>query len=341
MAWRYRMQEIRGRLSRKVAIVEARAVPGKKNFRPERTGKGRAGRIFSGPARAEKLIRHAALGDMKNDTVSCLGMIENEVRRRGGAIAFVVEVVAVDEKDSLPGQKQHESQCRREHPPGMNLRQSHGRQDQQRRQAENHVSSQEHRASQRQQDGEPHRKHQQDQQEVCSPDLPASVAGPKLRAEPNQCQQAGERVERQERPTVASGQMLEKFEHIASAGSRNPANGTGASFGHKNQRGEGCNPNDLPCPANLPSQTGSVVSWSQIGPPPPAQNDPVSHHQQQGIEVRVHRQNAGHNIGDEIVLDWLANPRHQRARGGRSQQHQQSVAAGFLRVADAVGIERE
>src|SRR5262249_52809154 len=100
-------QQISGRLARKVPVVEPRSIARKQDLGSELTAEGRAGGIFSSANRAEKLIRHAGLGDVKDDAIPGLSMIQDEIGCRSRSVAFVVKVMGVHKENTTQRKKKH------------------------------------------------------------------------------------------------------------------------------------------------------------------------------------------------------------------------------------------
>ena len=122
------------------------------DLRSELSGEARTGRILSRPQGPEKLIGNAGSGNVEDDGVSRLSMVENKVSRCAASVPFVVEVVAVDEKNSLPAKQQYPRERSCKQPLWAQPREASGYQDQQCRQAEDHVTAQKNWTGERQQD---------------------------------------------------------------------------------------------------------------------------------------------------------------------------------------------
>lgn len=108
---RHAPQEVRSRLAGEVAIVEPRSVMRENNFGTELSFEVGTCGVLPSAYRSEEFIRHSGLRNVKQDRIAGLSVIENEVSRSAAAVAFIVEVVRVDEENALSC----ECQCSREH----------------------------------------------------------------------------------------------------------------------------------------------------------------------------------------------------------------------------------
>src|SRR5579885_858066 len=101
MSHRSGVDEFGGWLSSEVAVVESGAMIRKKDFRTELPGVLRTGCVFSRAQRPEELICSACVRDVKDDPVTSLRVVENEVGRRAGLVPFRVKVVGIDVSNAL------------------------------------------------------------------------------------------------------------------------------------------------------------------------------------------------------------------------------------------------
>jgi len=75
-------KKIRGRLPREVAAIKTLCVVRENNLRSQLSREARTGRILPGAQGAEEFIGNARVGNMEDNCVSRLSLIENEAGRR-------------------------------------------------------------------------------------------------------------------------------------------------------------------------------------------------------------------------------------------------------------------
>src|ERR1051326_9232771 len=84
-----------------VPVVESIGMMRIKNFGPELSPELRTGGILSGPKGTEEFIGYAGHRDMEDYSNSRLGVVEEEIAGCARGVALVVEIVTVDEQNSL------------------------------------------------------------------------------------------------------------------------------------------------------------------------------------------------------------------------------------------------
>src|SRR5208282_1287778 len=135
--------------------------------------------------------------------------------------------------------------------------------------------------------------------------------------------------------------MLEELEYIVKARPMNPSDGPGSGLNHKNKQWERGNADRLPGSPHLCRVLDASAARIKVKAADSAQHEPLRYHQQQCIKMCVDGENASQNVAAPISPSGLAQPRDQKSRRKRCQQHKKRIAAGFLCVTNAVRVESE